>query len=354
MLRTIGISSLILLFSALFYIFSPTIFGLYFLIAVTTFLVSLLLSVYSAKNHTHYTLTVPSVTTKNAQSEWAIQCTNTSKWFTATTKIQVTWQHTFTKKQYTELVSLTIPARKTAAVTIHPARLHSGQYIIQFEKIVLTDALALFSVEQQTICAQSTVVLPNTSSNPYTHIHEKNSTHLPNATTFAQLNGDELAHLKSYQPGDSVKQIHWKLSSKLDELYVKQFETTTGQQFVVTVDATKLGDDIQLYDRLIEETAAVLFSSIISGRYGQFAFYENGWQLDDITNEMQAKTALQKLLVQPAQSLTISTDAWQHLQQRYPNARLLTTNSARRHEANVITIDSLQGKEEMLDELDDK
>jgi len=352
MFRTISISCLTLLFALLFYIFSPTIFGLYFLLAIIVLLISLLLSVYSAKKHVQYTLITPPVTTKNEQQEWTIQCTNNSKWFTATAKIHVTWEHTFTKKQYTELLALTIPTRKTVTMAIKPARLYSGQYSLKLEKIILTDALSLFSVEQQTVCEQSVIVLPNTSFNQYAHINEKNMTQLPNATTFSQRNGDEIAHLKLYQPGDSVKQIHWKLSSKLDELYVKQFETTTGQQFVVAVDATQIDGDIQLYDQLIETTANQLFTSIVNNCHGQFAFYENGWQLDDITSEVQVKTALQKLLLQTAPSLMISTDAWQQLLQRYPNALLLTTNTARRYETNVITIELLQGKEGMTDELD--
>lgn len=352
MFRTISITGLTLLFAALFYIFSPTIFGLYFLIAVIMLLCSLLLSVYSAKKHIHYTISAPAATTKNELTEWALQCTNSSKWYTATAKITVTWEHIFTKQRYTELISLTIPARRTVTTTIKLAHLYSGHYKIHVEKAILTDALTLFSIEKRIVCEQDTVLLPNARFNQHTHLNEKNTTQLPNATTFAQLNGDELAHLKLYQPGDSVKQIHWKLSSKLDELYVKQLETTTGQQFILAVDTTQLGDDIKLYDKLIEETASQLFGSIINGRYGQLAFYENGWHFDEITSEIQVKTALQKLLLQTAPSLTISMEAWQQLLQRNPNALLLTTNNTRHHGANVIAINLLQGKEEMTDDLD--
>lgn len=349
MLRTISISSMILLFAALFYIFSPTIFGLYFLLAVILLLGSLLLSVYSAEKHTHYTISAPLATMKNGLTDWAVHGTNSSKWFTSTAKMTVTWEHVFTKQRYTELISLTIPAGKTVTAMINPAHLYSGQYKICMEKAILMDALALFSLEKQFVCEQVTVVLPNARLNQQTQMNEKNTTQLPNATTFAQLNGDELAHLKLYQPGDSVKQIHWKLSSKLDELYIKQLETTTGQQFVLAVDATHIGENIQLYDKLIEETANQLFSSVLNGRVGQLALYENGWYFDDVTSELQAKTALQKLLVQT--TLSVSTDAWQQLLQRYLSALLLTTNSARTSERNVVAI-HLQGKEELTDELD--
>lgn len=354
MFRTISISSLILLFAVIFYIFSPTIFGLYFLIAILVFLSSLVLAVYFTKKHVQFTLSTPAVMTKNDTQQWTIHSTNNSKWFTATIKAHVTWEHLFTKQRYTKIISCTIPANKTVTATVQPIELFSGQYDIQLETIEFTDALTLFSAKKQSVCKQLTVVLPNASIQQATHTHEKNSAQLQSATTVTQQNGDELTHLKLYHPGDSVKQIHWKLSSKLDELYVKQLETTTGQQFIIAIDATEMNKDIELYDQLMEAAASQLLSSILNGRFVQLAFYENSWQLDDVTNETQAKAALQKLLIQTAQSLAVSTDAWQQLLQRYPNALLLTTNHTRSKETNVRAIQRLQGKDELTNELDDK
>lgn len=348
MFRTVCISSSLLLFAALFYIFSPTIFGLYFLLAVITLLGLLLLSVHSAKKHTKYTIEVPQVMTKGEAFLCKLRWSNSSKLFSSTVSIMITWEHIFTKQRYTEWLSLTIPARKTVTTTIQPAQLYNGQYNIHTEKIVVTDSLALFSLKKQAAAMQVITVLPNTYVQTYSQINKKNTAQLPNATTFTQLNGDELAHLKLYQPGDSVKQIHWKLSSKLDELYIKQLETTTGQQFVLAVDATKIDDNIELYDRLIEETANQLLSAVLNGRSGQLAFYENGWFFDDVTNELQGKVAIQKLLVQT--TLCVSADAWQQLIQHYPHALLLTTNNA--HTNPNTRVVQIQGREALTDELD--
>lgn len=337
-----------LLFAALFYIFSPTIFGLYFFVAVLVLLGTLRLSAYSAKRHTEYTIEAPQAMTKGERMPCTLSCTNNSKWFSSTAQVTVTWEHLFTKQQYTEQISITIPAGKTITTVMKPTHLYSGQYKICIEKAIITDALALFSLQKRTTCERVIVILPTTRLQKQIQINEKNTTQLPNATTFAQQNGDELAHLKLYHPGDSVKQIHWKLSSKLDELYIKQLETTTGQQFIIAIDATQLGDNIALYDKLMEETANQLFSSVLNGRAGQLALYENGWIFEDVTNELQAKTALQKLLAQTM--LSVSTDAWQQLVQRYPNALLLTTSSVHTNH-NTRTI-QLQGKEALTDELD--
>lgn len=348
MFRTVCISISLLLFAALFYIFSPTIFGLYFFLAIVVLLGLLLISVYSAKKHTSYTLEVPQLMTKGDALPCKLRWSNSSKWFSSTVSVTITWEHLFTKQRYTEWLSLTIPARKTVTTTMQPAQLYNGQYSIYIEKVVVTDALALFSLTKAAASEQVVTVLPNTYGRTYSHSSEKNTAQLPNATTFTQQNGDELAHLKLYQPGDSVKQIHWKLSSKLDELYIKQLETTTGQQFILAVDATQLNDNIELYDRLIEETANQLLSSVLNGRTGQLALYENGWLFDEVANELQGKIALQKLLAET--TLSVSADVWQQLTQRYPHALLLTTNSA--HTSHNMRIVQLQGKEALTDELD--
>ena len=49
--------------------------------------------------------------------------------------------------------------------------------------------------------------------------------------------GVEVAELREYRPGDSVGQIDWKATARLNEPYVREFEAETARQLTLLVDA---------------------------------------------------------------------------------------------------------------------
>lgn len=49
----------------------------------------------------------------------------------------------------------------------------------------------------------------------------------------------EVFDVKTYQPGDKISKIHWKLSARSEELYIKQFSFPLGAAVVVFLNGTK-------------------------------------------------------------------------------------------------------------------
>lgn len=45
--------------------------------------------------------------------------------------------------------------------------------------------------------------------------------------------------VRKYREGDSLKKVHWKLSAKQDDLYVKNLDTISGEEIVLFVDMNK-------------------------------------------------------------------------------------------------------------------
>ncbi len=67
--------------------------------------------------------------------------------------------------------------------------------------------------------------------------------------------------VRKYRMGDSLKKIHWKISAKMNELYVKNTETISGEQYVVLVDMNKKNYDFPnmfIEEEIIEFTASML------------------------------------------------------------------------------------------------
>ncbi len=59
----------------------------------------------------------------------------------------------------------------------------------------------------------------------------------------SQQFGDEvyaIANLRHYQPGDSMKRVHWKLTARLNETMIKEFEKPLQQETLLLYDMEKL------------------------------------------------------------------------------------------------------------------
>ena len=69
--------------------------------------------------------------------------------------------------------------------------------------------------------------------------------------------------VRKYRQGDSLKRIHWKLSARYGELYVKNFESISGEEAVIFVDLNKKNNDYDAFG-IYEEKVIDIAVSIIN------------------------------------------------------------------------------------------
>ena len=69
--------------------------------------------------------------------------------------------------------------------------------------------------------------------------------------------------VRKYRQGDSLKKIHWKLSARYGELYVKNFESISGEETIIFVDLNKKNNDYDVYG-IYEEKVIDLTISLIN------------------------------------------------------------------------------------------
>lgn len=71
-----------------------------------------------------------------------------------------------------------------------------------------------------------------------------------------------LSDMRQYQYGDPLKKIHWKVSAKLQELYVKNYETNTQPQILMFVETFPYPSEgigrYKVEDQIIECAVAVI------------------------------------------------------------------------------------------------
>lgn len=140
---------------------------------------------------------------------------------------------------------------------------HVGQYDAQITWLIVSDLFGLFEMHKrpQAVCAPLTVLpRPFDIEKPRFTLGDDGSAAL--SRTQEDYNAPE--DVRTYRPGDAMKRIHWKLSSRKRELLVRRFETPAPPDTLILLDCNPpLGGEgvaegkESLRDALCETTVAV-------------------------------------------------------------------------------------------------
>lgn len=115
-----------------------------------------------------------------------------------------------------------------------------------------------------------------------------------------------ISDIKKYLPGESLKKVHWKLSAKFGELYIKNFDHVAGEQCNIFIDMNKnnLYYDI---NSIAEETMVEFLVSVcnyfLSNRINTKVFINAFDQTIINVNSLESFNALQEhMLTQKSDS----------------------------------------------------
>ena len=138
--------------------------------------------------------------------------------------------------------------------------LYRGRYDIGIKLIKIYDLLGIFSYsfspfEKKSILVKPRIVNINYKDVPVAHITEGEM-----SSGYKEIGNDEIKNIRSYVYGDSFRKIHWKLSSKIGKMMVKETSNELDNNVLIYLnlqnsfktDEAKLKDE----DCLIEELVA--------------------------------------------------------------------------------------------------
>lgn len=114
---------------------------------------------------------------------------------------------------------------------------YRGTYRIGTQCLYVSDFLQLFTVRCDVEIYNDVLVYPRRLK--MERATQTSATDIPNdnAAVVFSTEKAEIGNIREYIPGDTLKSIHWKLSSKLQEnLMVKEFNTNTSRSVYVLVD----------------------------------------------------------------------------------------------------------------------
>lgn len=165
---------------------------------------------------------------------------------------------------------------------------YCGRVTARLTQLCYYDPLGIFTVRQKPDFHTETFVIPRVHL-----IDAAVDTTAAAATESSSYSeekpGDdpsEIFDVRAFRSGDRLRSIHWKLSSKLDELMVKEFSLPTDSEVLLLIEL--LAPDMEVLDALLETAASVshfFTDNQISHRIEWFHKKENRLVTADIKND---------------------------------------------------------------------
>ncbi|NCB94484.1 MAG: DUF58 domain-containing protein [Clostridia bacterium] len=137
-----------------------------------------------------------------------------------------------------------------------------GKIKFKFSDVVCCDAMGLFSKKCHCVSEHEFTVFPQISELQISmkHLPESSSSGSQYDQNKKGQDVTEVFGMREYREGDSQRSIHWKLSSKLDKIIVREFSYPSNYYTLVLYDTSfdkKNSDYAQIVNGVLGMTASV-------------------------------------------------------------------------------------------------
>ena len=171
-----------------------------------------------------------------------------------------------------------LPGRRKKTLPLEIGSSYCGRLRLSVEQIVLYDCFGLIGVRCKTGAVTHMAVQPDTFEMNVTLVPNPDSVEDSEVYSQERPGADltETYQIREYVPGDSPRQVHWKLSGKFDKLIVRDPALPITRNVLVFWERTGDGDDPQITD-VQAETVISLCQSLLE----QSIQFTVGWNDTD-------------------------------------------------------------------------
>ena len=140
-------------------------------------------------------------------------------------RLYFTIENTLTGERIKEKVCLPLNSRDTVRLTLNAHCRHCGNLRVTLQRARCLDCLGLTALPLRLRQSAAALVLPDV--HPMERETEIDQTHSDEGLAYApDRPGDDPSQVfdfHEYREGDRIKNVHWKLSNRLDRMMVKEF-----------------------------------------------------------------------------------------------------------------------------------
>lgn len=215
--------------------------------------------------------------------QWVLQITNKSILSCAEARVSLEYSNSLTGESEPLTLAVPVLAHNSQRVRLSFHTVTCGVMDMQLHYLDLYDPLRIFRQRIRLNTEDQVLVMP---SQTIPVPEEWPPVPQPEADTseFSKVKaGDdpsEIFDLHTYREGDSIARIHWKLSSKLDQLMVKEFSLPLSAGCLLVTDPVISGEMPEAALRL-DTAYSALFSVIAQLTEQDMSFALASWQQQD-------------------------------------------------------------------------
>lgn len=298
--------SIWIIFSLCFYIFIDDEFGLVLLILTFISLILLVVNMFITKDKLK--ITVPSSDTIHKKENGIVNITILNGGYLPISKVKLSLEiyNRLTGELIEQSVYVTLNAKEEKIIPLQLQSDLCGAVEFSINSIRYYDFLGVFSKQYSYKEKGQLYILPNIYETAL-HLTEKDGSIVEDLLFQVNKKGDnglEIFGVKEYSPGDNVKNIHWNLTSKFNELIVKELTEEVTYTFLLLIDLTVPANQKEkvepiVTDAMIEATVSVSKAILAKGFSHTIGWLDSEDQilhLEVINNEDDLNMLMRKIL----------------------------------------------------------
>lgn len=142
-----------------------------------------------------------------------------------------------------------------------------GKYPIGITSIEVQDPFGLFTFnidlsKRHYYKQLYLIVYPRILDIPYIPLHSIEMEEVQSSQLTQTGDPSSISDIRQYEYGDPLKKIHWKISSKYQDIYVKEYETSSAPRALIFLETTPYPIDgiirYELEDQMVECTISII------------------------------------------------------------------------------------------------
>lgn len=231
---------LLFLLIALMYRFYVSYFFLLLMAAMVIFPVFSIALLYYMKDKLSFSLTCPTEIEQDSPFEVVLHMKNLSFFPVVRARFFLDFENLFYPQTDKHSFICGIPAGKENTITLRFDSSYSGIVTFIINKVSIWDYTGMADCTIKPKCSASLRIIP--------HILEADiNTNAVGGAGLTELveqdtkgnDSSQIIDTRDYQPGDKPNRIHWKLSTKLDRLLVKEYGSISSNDVLVLMELYK-------------------------------------------------------------------------------------------------------------------
>ncbi len=167
---------------------------------------------------------------------------------------------------------------------------YRGEYEIGVSDLYLYDFFRLFRVRKRLDTYMHVTILPRRITLAGEGQFSSSDVDSENNRENLGFDRAEIKDVRTYTPGESIKNVHWKLSTKSEDLMIKEYTHPSGNTVYVFADLAAIhsgaypvdaeivfGDDVNEYtaDGVVETAAALVRRALREGHQCEILWYDS-------------------------------------------------------------------------------